>query len=149
MSDRTKNLTRELLDLKNEDGLINVDEAEKWAHDNPNSYLHSYLEWDNEVAGRLHRHWQIRTLIAVHIVDAEGSRQLVHLSIDSREGGYRPLSDVLGAADLREVMLADALAELNRVERKYKHLQELDQVWAARDKVARTRKAGAAAKKAA
>jgi len=143
MSDRTDNLAKELLALKGEDGLINVAKAEQWAKRHPKSSLYAHLEWDNEVAGEKYRHWQIRSLISVHIVDAEGSRQLVHLSIDSRSGGYRPINDVLGQKELREIMLEDALGELERMQRKYARLQELDGVWAARDQVKRSRRASA------
>ena len=41
------------------------------------------------------------------------------LSIDRKHdgsNGYRPLADVVARPDLREIMLADALAELDRVQ---------------------------------
>ena len=53
------------------------------------------------------------------------------LSIDRKAGGgYRKMSDVLKAPDLREIMLADALAELERVQLKYARVEELARVWA-------------------
>jgi hypothetical protein len=63
------------------------------------------------------------------------------LSIDRTEGGYRQIADVMSRQDLRKVMLDDALAELERTQKKYRHLQELETVWEARDKVARRSKA--------
>lgn len=140
MSDRTNSIAEELLALKGEDGKINCAEAVKWARKNKSSHLYAALDWDDKHAAEAHRIWQVRSLIAVHIVDAVGTRQFVSLSIDRSEGGYRPISEVLSTKDLRDVMLSDALAELERMQRKYAHLQELEGVWAARDKVDRRRK---------
>lgn len=135
-------LKDELLNFKNDDGLIVVEEAESWARNNPDSDLHRSLEWDDAKAGHQHRLWQLRRLIAIHIVSEEGVRQVVSLSIDrkSQGGGYRELGDVLRKPSLRDVMLRDALAELERVQAKYNTLQELAEVWAAKDNVRRRRR---------
>jgi hypothetical protein len=126
----------ELLALRNDNGVINPAEVVTWAKDNPASRLHASLEWDDALAGERWRREQVRTLIAVHVVDAEGSRKLISLSIDrTASGGYRPLDEVLGQPTLREVMLKDALAELDRVQKKYEKLQELQRVWLAANEV--------------
>jgi len=140
MSKQMDSIGDELLALQNDEGKINPAEAVEWARTNVDSHLHAKLEWDDSVAGERYRIWQVRTLISVHIVDSEGARKFVSLSIDRKEGGYRPINEVLERIDLREVMLRDALAELERVQRKYQHLQELSEVWAARDKVSRRRR---------
>jgi hypothetical protein len=141
MSERTESIATELLKLADNDGKISAAGAVEWARKHPKSHLHAALTWDNEIAGEAHRVWQVRALIAVHIVDAEGARRFVSLSIDRTEGGYRQISDVMSRQDLRKVMLDDALAELERMQKKYQHLQELEVVWAARDRVARGSKA--------
>lgn len=127
----------ELLALKTKDGLIVPERAHSWAAKHPESKLHAGLIWDDAVAGYQHRLWQIRRLIAIHIVTDEGARQVVSLSVDRQRpsGGYRDLDDVLPKPDLREVLLNDALAELERVQAKYSRLQELNEVWAAKDKI--------------
>lgn len=132
----------ELLNFKNEDGLIRVEEAESWARSNPDSALHQSLEWDDAKAGQAYRFMQVRRLIAIHIVNEEGTRQVVSLSIDRTKpgGGYREVEDVVKAKPLRDVMLSDALAELERVQAKYQTLQELAEVWAAKDNVKRRRR---------
>jgi len=140
MSEKTDHIGDELLALQNDEGKINPAEAVEWARTNVDSHLHAKLEWDDSVAGEKYRIWQVRTLISVHIVDSEGARKFVSLSIDRKEGGYRPINEVLARIDLREVMLRDALEELERVQRKYQHLQELSEVWAARDRVKRRRR---------
>ena len=126
----------ELLALRNDNGVINPGEVVTWAKNNPGSRLHASLEWDDALAGERWRREQVRGLIAVHVTDADGSRKLISLSIDrTASGGYRPLDEVLGQPTLREVMLKDALAELDRVQKKYEKLQELERVWLAASQV--------------
>jgi len=136
MSERTNNIGDELLALKDSAGKINPTDAVKWAREHTKSHLHAELEWDDSVAGERYRVWQVRSLISVHIVDANGGRQFVSLSIDRRDGGYRPVADVMANTSLRAIMLSDALADLDRIRNKYQNLQELEKVWAARDVVA-------------
>jgi hypothetical protein len=148
MSDRTDGIATELLKLKNGNGVINPAKAVEWAAKNTKSHLHAALEWDNTVAGERWRISQVRQLIAVHIVDAEGGRRFVSLSVDRKHdgsNGYRELGDVIGRSDLREIMLKDALAELERVQDRYKKLSELQPVWDAAEQArARRRPAKAA-----
>ena len=127
----------ELLALRNNDGVINPAHVVRWARENTGSRLHESLEWDDSVAAERFRREQVRTLIAIHVVDAtDGSRKLISLSIDrNASGGYRPIEEVMNTASLREVMLKDALAELDRVQKKYEKLQELERVWIAASQV--------------
>lgn len=129
----------ELLALKRDDGLILAVDAEEWARTHPESALHKSLQWDDATAGHEYRLIQVRRLIAIHIVTEEGARQVVSLSIDRQRpaGGYRTISDVLSAKELRDVLLDDALKELDRIQAKYAQLQELSRVWAEKDKVHR------------
>jgi hypothetical protein len=126
----------ELLALRNDNGVINPAHVVDWARENTASRLHASLEWDDTLAAERWRREQVRTLIAVHVVDADGSRKLVSLSIDrTASGGYRPLDEVMGQPSLREVMLKDALVDLDRVQKKYARLQELERVWLAASQV--------------
>lgn len=137
MSERTDGLAAELLKLQNGDGKINPADVVKWARRNKRSKLYASLTWDDEIAGEKYRIWQVRELIAVHITEPDGGRRFVSLSIDRVEGGYRSLSDIIARQDLRQVMIEDALHELERVQRKYDRLQELEPVWAATQNVRR------------
>lgn len=102
----------------------------KWAKSHPKSALHSRLEWDDEKAGHEHRLWQVRQLIKIYVVLEDGSPQIVSLSFDRKgDGGYRSVSDVLTNRQLSEIMLQDALADLQRVEARYQHVRELTSVW--------------------
>jgi hypothetical protein len=148
MSDRTDKLADELLALKNESGIINPAEAVRWARANTGSRLHAQLEWDDAVGAERYRVWQVRTLISVHVVDPDGGRRFVSLSIDRRHdgsNGYRELSDIVGQPNLREIMLKDALADLERMQERYKKLSELEPVWQQADAVRKTRSRKAAA----
>lgn len=132
MSERTNAIADELLALKSESGVVNPAAAVEWARKNKKSTLHANLEWDNSIAGERWRVSQVRQLIAIHIVDAEGGRRFVSLSIDRKHdgsNGYRSLDDIVARPDLREIMLKDALAELERVQERYKKLTELQPVW--------------------
>jgi hypothetical protein len=114
-----------------------------WARSNPGSALHRSLEWDDGVAAENWRIWQVRRLIALHIVYADDSRAMVSLSIDrSGDGGYRSMEDVLPVQRLRDCMLDDALRDLNRLKLKYEKLEELAQVWAAAAAASAKRKRG-------
>lgn len=137
----------ELLALKNPEGFIVAEEAVEWAQGNPTSKLHGCLEWDDATAGHNWRVWQVRRLIAIHIVSGEGVRQTISLTIDrSRDGGgYREMGDVLPVKSLRDAMMEDALRDLDRVQARYKMLQDLAEIWAAKDKVKSRRGARRAA----
>ena len=148
MSDRTNAIADELLALKNETGVINPAAAVAWARENKKSTLHANLEWDDGIAGERWRVSQVRQLIAIHIVDAEGGRRFVSLSIDRKHdgsNGYRSLEDIVGRPDLREIMLKDALADLERMQERYKKLSELEPVWQQAEAVRKTRSRKAAA----
>ena len=152
MSPRTDALRTELMALRNTKGLVNPAAVVAWARVNPQSHLHAALLWDDAAAAEQFRAWQVRKLIGMYIVDDAGEPAFVSLSIDRREGGYRPVSDVMGVAELREVMVADALAELAKVQARYERLTELSAVWVEagrlRERRASQKKERAAAKAA-
>jgi hypothetical protein len=134
----------ELLTLKGNNEFLIVEEAHEWARTHPESKLHKALEWDDRIAAREHRFSQIRRLVAIHIVTGEGVREMISLSIDRTRdgGGYRGLNDILSNQSLHEVMLADALRELERLQAKYQQLQALAPLWQAVAQVRRTRGRG-------
>lgn len=134
----------ELLNLQAASGgLLKAEEAVAWASNNQESALYRSLEWDDVKAGHEYRVWQVRRLIAIHITTKEGVRQMVSLTIDRIDGGgYRDINAVISSPEMRTVMLADALAELDRVKLKYESLRELTEVWDAANRV-RSRQARA------
>src|SRR5262245_56790617 len=101
----------ELLALKNDDDLIVAETVVDWARKNPDSEIHGQLEWSDRKAADQFRLWQVRRLVAIHVVDTTGVRQVVSLSVDRSRpgGGYRELTDVLSSKDFHEILLEDAL----------------------------------------
>lgn len=140
MSARTNALAAELLALQNENGLIVPREVVTWARRHRSSRLYGELEWDDSVAGAAYREQQVRQLIAIHVIEDHSVRRFISLSVDRVQGGgYRDMNDVMTAPNLRDVMLQDALSELERMQRKYQRLKELEGVWDAAATVRRRR----------
>jgi hypothetical protein len=110
--------------------------------------LHSYFEWNNEIAGDEYRLHQARQLIAnvVEYMPNEKSggytptRAFISLTTErhGEESGYRTIKEVLSREDLRKQMLKDALNELNAVRLKYSTLKELAKVFEEIDNVKRS-----------
>lgn len=119
-------------------GVLQPEAAVQWAEKNKKSALHHALEWNDKKAGHQFRVWQIRQLISVHIRNDHGIREVVSLSIDrnSDGGGYRELTAVMSTKKLRDILLNDALQELERVRLKYERLTELANVWSAIEQAA-------------
>lgn len=116
---RHDQIQRELLAIKGNEELLRPEAVVVWAQRNPDSTLYQCFEWDDAKAANGYRVWQARRLIALHITTEGGERRTIALVIDrSQGGGYRQIDDVVRVPNLRESMLADALAELNRVRRK-------------------------------
>lgn len=118
-------------------GLLKPSEALEWARAHPKSALYSQIEWDRDKAAYEHQIWQIRRLIAIHIITPERARQTISLSIDRVRpgGGYRDVDGVMQDVSLRAVALADALRDLERIRARYTHLHELARIWDELDKV--------------
>ena len=144
-------IKQELLRIQQADpeNILRPREVLEWAQDNPDSALHRSIDWDDERAAEQHRLWQIRQLIQLHVVQEDRSPVLVSLSIDRQTpgGGYRAISDVVDRPDLRDIMLEDALAELQRVQRKYERVLELKGLWEEADRLREQRKRTKAAKR--
>jgi len=112
-----------------------VDEAR-----DESSPLHKHFEWDDTTAAEQHRLWQARQLISVCVTmipreDRDKPPIVVRLfpslSTDRgrKDGGYRPLNVILAKPELRNQLLADALAEMERFEAKYQGILELTEAF--------------------
>jgi hypothetical protein len=144
-------IKQELKALRGDSELLQAETVVDWAAKHPRSELHKSFEWDDKKCGREYRLWQARTLIRIHIIDEVGVPQMVSLTIDrvKEGGGYREERSVMADKKLRQVMLQDALDELDRVRAKYERVVELAKVWAAIDEVKKETKGGGRDKKAA
>jgi hypothetical protein len=142
MNERLDTIAAELLALRTDLGVINPSEVVQWAREHADSRLHGALMWDNDIAAERYRIWQVRSLISVHVVDVDGGRKFVSLSIDragGHSGGYRPIADVMDDETLRAVLLKDAMDELERVKKRFARLTELAAVWEEVNKAKRRR----------
>lgn len=132
----------ELMQIKGKRDLLTAEDVVSWARAHPKSALHKAPEfcgWDLKKSAYEHWIWGARRLIGLHITYQDGTRKLVSLSLDRSRpgGGYRDVDDVLRDQSLYSIMLADALAELRRIEAKYDRLTQLKPVWSAAAKVRR------------
>lgn len=131
MSDKIRT---ELLAIQaaSKDKILHAARVVAWARRNQKSALHRQFEWNNSKAADEFRLWQARRLIQINIIMDDGTPQIVSLSFDrTKGGGYRSVSDVLSSRDLSEIMLRDALAELQRVQARFQRVRELTNVWTA------------------
>lgn len=131
MSDKVRN---ELLAIQraSKDKMLHAATVVGWARRNRKSALHRQFEWNNTKAANEYRIWQARRLIQLTIVSDDGGPQLVSLSLDRISGGgYRDVGDVVSNRKLSEIMLHDALAELQRVQARFARVKELTSVWKA------------------
>jgi len=97
------------------------------------SPLHNCFEWDNSKAAEAFRLEQarglIRTYVTVFSEETHPQDVFVSLSTDRKAGGgYRVLADVIGDADMKKILLKDALNEMVYFTKKYNRLQELASV---------------------
>lgn len=122
-----KNELRRIAKINN--GLLRCEDVVETAKDT-NSPLHTLFEWDNNVAGAEYRLWQARQIIRVtvdyHPVTNKPFEVFVSLSSDRNVGGgYRELVSVMYDENQRNILLIDALVEMNRFIRKYESIKEL------------------------
>ncbi len=97
-------------------------------HDN--SPLHSFFEWDDTAAAQEHRLKQarglIRAVVAVYVQDdkpAVRQRAYVHIAEKSAPH-YREASHAMSVAKTRQIVLRQAMAELQAWKKRYKDLNE-------------------------
>ena len=111
----------------------------------PDHPLHSQFCWDDTVAAHRYRIWQARQMLAeVEILISDPPKDsrfgnmspaFVSLGSDRKDGGYRPIGDVLNNAALRQEMVETALGELRAMQFRYDRLSELAGVWKEAEKI--------------
>lgn len=144
MSEQRDKLAAELaaIQARSKDKMLHPRDVVSWAKSHPKSALHGEFEWNDSKAAEEHRLWQARRIIAITINEAGEEPTVVSLRYDRpRGGGYRKTDDILKNEDLSRMMLADALADLERVRERYKLVKELASVWEELDKVKKPRSA--------
>lgn len=99
----------------------------------PASPLHSCFEWDDSAAARAHRLEQARYVLrSVVIVREDRPEQTIRAFVSpAREGDWKTIDAALSSPTDRELLLAQARADLEAFVRKYQALEELNDVRAA------------------
>lgn len=123
----------ERLMAQDPDGLLRPEAVIRTAED-PNHPWHGWFTWNDDEAAHKWRLEQAGMLIRSYKINMEPMnikvQALTSLATDRHAGGgYRWVSDVMARPDLKAQMLATALADLQRLETKYAHLEELAEVW--------------------
>lgn len=136
-------LEEELLAVKGKKELLIAEDVVKWASKHRESLIAAQLEWDDGKAAHQHRINQARQLIvSLEIKMGEGQRRFYSLSIDrnnKRGGGYRDINDIMRSQSLYDILMADALNELKRMQEQYERLTELKPLWRAAEKIRQKR----------
>lgn len=140
MPNRTENeLHKELHRIaKANDGVLTAEAVVAAARDS-DSPLHDSFDWSDTTAAMKWRLHQARNLIlkirVVYPTRDEQKftiREWSNLTTDrGPEGGYRETIRVLRDDDMRAQLLADAMAELDRIRERYRTLTELSEVFSA------------------
>lgn len=131
-------VTAELKRLEETRGLTaeNVVRAAK----SPKSVLHKHFEWDDKKAGAEYRLSQARQLIdAVVVSFVEGDQVSepvrAFVATGPSQARYQFVITALANQESREALLKAAFSELAAFSRKYKHLNELAEVFRAAEVV--------------
>jgi hypothetical protein len=132
----------EVFELEGRDGRVDVGAVIAAARPK-RSACHKYFTWDVKRAAE--KCWRVEAMWLIRHVAFEQPaenglmqvRYLVSLSSDREadSGTYRSVTYVLRNPEAREIMLADALAELKAFRSKYAHLTELVDVFEAVDRI--------------
>ena len=101
--------------------------------------LHPCFTWDDREAAELYRHVEARQIIRAIVIepatDDERPRyQYVSIVPASNERAYMDTAVVMSDAALREQALSDAMAGINAWRKRWEHLSELADLFAAIDR---------------
>lgn len=110
---------------------------------NPNSPLHRHFEWDDGAAAEAYRMDQarglIRAVVAIYVSDEKPAtrvRAFVHIP-EPGAPHYRATGHAMSQVKTRDLVLKQALRELQAWRQKYKDLKEFAALFDAVDEAAR------------
>lgn len=138
--------------IQQRDGTCRPDALVAAARDEANE-LHPLFTWDDDEAARRWRRQEARQVINSLRVTLVGYAEPVPAFVSvtwspaGREpiDGYQPITVVRHDAAMRAEAMADALAQLDGLRRRYAAIEALSPVWEAVDAVASTRSPAAVA----
>jgi hypothetical protein len=105
--------------------------------------LHGFFDWDVHKAAQAHWEEQarliMRCIVEVRVTPAskEPVRVQAYIHVHDKQAGpcYMSAASVMSDEDLRKQAIADALALLNGLRKRYAHLTELKSIFAELDRV--------------
>lgn len=121
---------QELFELYHRDGVITPAAVVDKARD-PDTALHSQIDWDNEEAGGKWRLHQARMLIVRYDVVVETAPETnirVRQFVNTGPSSYTPIDDAFADPASREMVMHQATRELAALRRKYDQLVDFDAV---------------------
>lgn len=99
---------------------------------NPECELHKCFDWDNEIAGEKWRLEQardiLRNLVIVNIEKEVPQKTNLRLTHKIDNSGYKLTVNIVRNQNEYELLLRQALKELDTFKRKYACLSELEQI---------------------
>ncbi|QAZ45972.1 hypothetical protein [Mesorhizobium sp. Pch-S] len=108
---------------------------------NPNSPLHSFFEWDDTEAARLHRLAQarglIRAVVAVYKQPEQPVRRMrayVHIN-EPGTPHYREVGHAMSVKSTRDIVLKTAWREFQQWRQRYKDLKEFADLFEVADEI--------------
>lgn len=103
---------------------------------NQNTKLHNLFEWNDEIAGEKYREIQagdiVRNLVIVkrsETGEPQDTNIRVFVSSNQRNGMYKPITSVIRVQEEYELLLEQALKELQAFKNKYANLSELTELF--------------------
>lgn len=96
------------------------------------SPLHPLFNWDNDDAAERYREWQARcamNTLEIVVAERQPAPAFVSVTLVTGERGYRPT--VALPLDQGDQVLAECRAQLNALRRRYGHLEQFADIWAA------------------
>lgn len=100
---------------------------------NEQSELHKCFEWNDTIAAEKYRLQQARTVLSMLVFKpkTEEEQPVRIFSLTTEKSIYQPTKQFLVQADEYQDLLKRALAELEAFKRKYRTLNELEEVFKA------------------
>lgn len=125
----------ELVKICERDGSLTPESVVKEASD-PRSALHRFFEWDDTEAARRYRLAQAgflirrcKIVVSVAPEEVRRVREFVNIPAEKGRGEYVPVAEALND-DRRDVVMEQAVRELEAVRHKYEALVDIDAAWA-------------------
>lgn len=123
-------VARELRSIYQKNGRRLHPEAVVEAARDPESVLHSHFTWDDTEAADQFRLLQARKLIAtVRItIPSRGDERVVvraYHALRAERKGYRHTKDIVASKDLRNALLSQLAADLERIKTTYESMRDL------------------------